>query len=223
MLFDRFCDGVFAHPWLSSAATTKILTVELGTGYEAGRFAARFLRRPRAYCIREHRSSADYGWRTTKISKNQYTQQLWMKMAEGAIYYLDDMVCANPWLDETSRRERTVKEFEEQVSRFQTIHKTSANPFAEPSVTTSGKVGHDGTIQQGVNDDMAMSVAMNLYITLRVQTRSIPTINYARLLGDGTAYRGLKRRRDDMGTDGRRGDIEKRQRRHVDADSASHQ
>jgi hypothetical protein len=197
LFFERFCDAIFEHPWLSSRATHKVLTVERNTGFESGRLAKMFLRRPSTYCVKEKPASHDYGWWTSAQSKNEYTQQMWIKMAEGAIYYLDTMVCTNPWQDALNRRERTVKEFEEQIARFQVVNKANKNPFQKPSITTSGKVGHDGTLQQGVDDDMAMSLAMNLYITMRIQTRTIQGVDYNKLLGsaggDARRYRGLKR------------------------------
>lgn len=211
LLFDKFCDGIFNHPWLRTHSTKKLLTVELGTGQESGRFAARFQKRPASYCIREKPGAKNYGWRTTAFSKNAYTQQLWTKMGEGAIFYLDDMVCVNPWLPEDSRREKTVNEFEAQLARFKVVTKKNANPFAPGSVTTSGKVGEDGNLQQGVNDDMAMALAMNLYITLRMQTRTIPGLDYNTLLGDELRYRGLRKREN--GDSGKQDASEQRKRR----------
>lgn len=175
-----------------------MLTVERNTGRESGRLAKLFLTRPSTYCIKEKPGGPDYGWWTGAQSKNEYTQQLWIKMSEGAVYYLDTMVCVNPWQDALHRRETTVKEFEEQIARFQTVTRPNKNPFQKPSITTSGKVGHDGTLQQGVDDDMALSFAMNLYITMRIQTRSIQGVDYTKLLGasgrgDARAYCGMKR------------------------------
>lgn len=193
LYFDRFCDALFEHPWLNSSYTKKVLTVERNTGYESGRLAGRFLKRPNTYAIKEKPASYDYGWWTSAQSKNEYVNQMWIKMAEGSIYYLDSLVCVNPWLDELSRRERTVTEFEAQVSRFQNVVKRNKDPFQKPSVTKSGKVDHEGKLQQGVDDDMAMTLAMNLYITMRLQTRSIHGIDYTKLLGDATRYRGIKR------------------------------
>lgn len=179
-----------------------MLTVERNTGYESGRLAAKFLSNwPNTYCIKEKTSSFDYGWWTSHTSKNEYSQQLWIKMAEGAIYYMDGLICINPWMDALSRKERTVKEFEEQCSRFQAVQKPNKNPFQAPSMTTSGKVDHEGKLQEGVDDDMAMNLAMNLCVTMKIQTRSIPGVDYAKLLGDrpngdAHSYRGIKRTRE---------------------------
>jgi hypothetical protein len=199
--FKRFCDAIFAHPWLGTAQTTKILTVERNTGYEAGRLASLFKSNYAQHpilCVLEKKSAHSYGWWTSAQSKAAYAQQLWIKMSEGAIYYLDSMVCVNPWVDESHRRERTIKELEAELARFRPHHKEPTNVFAKPSVTYSGKGDAEGKIQKGLNDDKAMSLAMNLYIMMRVQTRSIPTIDYTRLFGrngesDATRYRGVKR------------------------------
>ena len=167
-------------PWLRDSV--KVLTVERGTGHESGRLAEAFLRRSNSYAIREKRGSEEYGWRTTSHSKNAYAQALWMKMAEGAIAYMRDMVCTNPWQDATSRAEKARFELESQIGRFQVVQKEMNDPFSQPRTTISGKVGVDGKLQKGINDDLAVALAMGIYVTMQLIFRRIPTVDYRRVL-----------------------------------------
>lgn len=175
--FEQFCDRIFALPWLSDAI--KLFTCERNTGHEAGRLAAAFLRRRNVCCIRM-REGLDYGWITGGggTSKNKYMEAVVHALNLDQVVYMQDAVVTMAPGDTKSmdeRREEVFNEFEAQLARMQPIVDEATTAFGRTRVGISGKTDPEGKVVPGINDDLAMSYAMNLYIVHQLFNNKVPT------------------------------------------------
>jgi hypothetical protein len=179
--FNDFCDRVFSLPWLRTSI--KLFTCERNTGQEAGRLASQFLQRPNVYCISQ-KENRDYGWTTGAggTTKNQYAAALIDAFRRDGIAYSQQMACTcMPTLDgddvsESQRLAKIQAEFEAQLMRMQMHVDLPKDAYGKIKTTMSGKLDPEGRVVAGLNDDLAMSFAMNIYIIHQMISGRIETI-----------------------------------------------
>ncbi len=177
--FADFCDRIFALPWLRYSV--KLMTCERNTGHEAGRLAAQFSQRQNTCCIKQFERS-DYGWTTGPggTPKTKYMAALLDAFRRDAIVYMDTMVCTEMPGDADAYGARIAKlqaEFEAQLARMQQFVDIPEDAFGKIRTGVSGKLDPDGRVIHGLNDDLAMSFAMSVYIIHQLISNSIETID----------------------------------------------
>lgn len=178
--FNDFCDRIFAMPWLRHSI--KLMTCERNTGQEAGRLASQFLQRSNVHCITQKKGS-DYGWTTGPggTSKNKYAAALMDAFNRDGVVYAKELICSGIAMDDNddtaeNRIKKIQPEFEAQLTRMQTFIDAPDDPYGKIRSDTSGKRDPEGKFVVGLNDDLAMSFAMNIYIIHQLISGRIDTI-----------------------------------------------
>lgn len=139
----------------------------------------------------------DYGWWTDysskvkyafKVSQLQINFKLILKKARSLIaldnvFIMKDFICANPFVDEHTRRDVLDSKFREQVQRFRVVTTKPKEAHSIPRVTVSGKVDKDGKISGSHQDDLMMAFCMNLYVWEQLMERAVPNFDYQTVFG----------------------------------------
>jgi len=170
-----------------------ILVYEKNTGYEAGHNWKIVNEYQPAYAVYEKLVEADKamdtpnqdpGINTTVFLKNEYAGVLSKALMKKKIYFYTDCVCANPWKRPYETRLETSKtELYRQLAncrkQLPSMDPTRAHlGTMAPRVTWSGKIGHDGKVIHGQNDDLVMALAQCVYWIYRIMQMNYPTIPY---------------------------------------------
>jgi hypothetical protein len=162
ILCTSFIEGIKRNPWLTNARL--LFFCERNTGNESGHIE-KALFPYGVQCIRQ-KEDKDPGWWTDRSLKVKYAYSARYHMVTGSVFYMKDMVCTNPFLEDPSARLPTVtKKFSEQASRYKFTYTKPTTPFAEKKVTVSGKVNEQGKIGDGFNDDLFFTFTMAIYHT----------------------------------------------------------
>lgn len=169
------------HKWLE---TTPILFMcECNTGMAADYFVDYILKKKHYINIypvkRESGKEGRYGIWTTADAKERYARSIREYLSTGGVFYMQGMVCANPFLEPSKRLETTRGEFEKQAARARPVGLEPKTPHGKARMGFSAKVGKDGKIVQGFNDDLFFTAAMNGQMYREYCTHEIPTIDYA--------------------------------------------
>jgi hypothetical protein len=122
----------------------------------------------------------DIGWWTTAEVKYKMAYAMRSVFQSTAIYYADEMICANPWLDETNRLQITKKKFEDQLPKYKIVIAglSMNNPISTPRVSISGKTTKEGKVSSSFTDDIAFCISANLFFINMLNMRTIPNFNY---------------------------------------------
>lgn len=179
--FNQFCDRIFAMPWLRHAI--KLMTCERNTGHEAGRLAIQFKQRGQnVECIRQ-KADRDYGWTTGPggTPKARYAAVLLDTFQRDGIVYAEDFVVTMSDEEKKSmtyaqRVKKNQDEFEAELTRMKTHVELPDGAFGQKKTTFSGKLDPEGRVVAGLNDDRAMSIAMNTFIIYQAISGCIPTL-----------------------------------------------
>ncbi len=178
-LFNSFCDALWNVPWIRSSL--KILTVEKGSGHENTRYLEPFMSRRNVMCTVEKDGDTS-GWRQTNAKKVSEIDALERKLSERAVCYMQNMVCACPWKPKEDRAAATKKTLEEQLTRFRMTSIGCDNLASLGRCIVSGKIGSDGRKHPDLQDDLALSLAMNIYVGDRLARGKVPGTDLGRAL-----------------------------------------
>lgn len=169
-----------SNPWLSQAWF--VFVCERNTGHESGHIANVMLNfDPRSIAVKQT-DTRDYGWWTSNDLKIGYAAAARTQLAHRSVMFLDDMVIDNPFLSsELSSddiRVQVKQQFIEELSRVRKIAVRHDNPMTLNRMTVSGKVGNNGKVMHGLNDDMFMTFAMAIWFTNMLIEHRLPYIDY---------------------------------------------
>lgn len=104
---------------------------------------------------------------TTHERKIKYTEALIGYFNMGAIHFMDNMICANPYADANTRADKVKKEFKKQLLQFQKNTLQPAQPWDIAKVIYSGKV------KPGMNDDIAMTLLFTTFWAQQFLTHKV--------------------------------------------------
>ena len=180
-----------SDPFLEDAYI--IIIYEKNTGFEAGHNCKIIEEYQPAYAVydkvvdtekAQDTIDEDPGIVTTIGRKNEYARLLSDALRKRKIYFYEGCVCANPWKRPyEARLENSKTDLYRQLSncrkQLPSMDPTRAHlGTMAPRVTWSGKIGHDGKMIHGQNDDLAMALAQCIYWVYRIMQMDYPTIPY---------------------------------------------
>lgn len=164
--------------WLHQ--TKIMLFVESNTGMEASHLEAGFRNLSYIYFFSEKLSGGNMrkGIWTTHNRKLTYAIATTESIHSNAVMYSNRIVVANPAL----RVDRSVEKVEkymkdmlhEECSRYQRHVRAPTIAGGSVNATLSGKIGHNGKITSGVNDDLAFSLTGAIGVHHLFMTRNLP-------------------------------------------------
>lgn len=154
-------------------------------GHEGGYLAKPFMDLNTKNIALSQYEEKDYGWWTDNNAKINYAYKTREFMAMGAVRYMKDWVCVNPWIKPEDRRKITKQKFEEQMKRFRPVTTSVKDPHMIPRMTVSGKVDKDGKISGAFQDDLMMAFCMGIYIWHMIIMRQVMYLNYSVLFPQG--------------------------------------
>jgi hypothetical protein len=164
----------FRDSWL-------VLVCERNTGHESGFLADPFKKlHPKNIAVAQY-EDGDYGWWTEVGDKQKYAFKTRECMMVGAMCFMKDWICTNPWLRPEERHKTTRAKFEEQIKRVRPVMTQPKEPHSTPRMTISGKVDKEGKISGTFRDDLAMSLLINIYVGHMLQTNQVPNFPYSRV------------------------------------------
>lgn len=178
-----FFDGLRRHPWLAGAWI--VFVMERNTGHEAGHVSNLLLTRDtRAVAVRQ-KANKDYGWWTSNDMKIGYAAAGRTRLRTKSVAMLGSMVCTNPFADsektDDDLRSDMRAELSQELSRVREVSTRSDNPLATSRTTVSGKVGEDGKVMHGQNDDLFITFCMACFFTSMFIEERIPFLDYRKL------------------------------------------
>lgn len=96
--------------------------------------------------------------------------------------FFGDGIAGTPWKDDASLAFReNCHQLLIQLGRCRHVRPQLNFDNRVGRVGWSGKVRADGRIQQGLNDDMAITFCMCIYWADRIMQKNYPTIDYGKL------------------------------------------
>lgn len=149
--FDGFISGLKKHPWLKNAYI--FLVVERNTGRESQHFDRYLQKYSNAMSIKQ-REDREAGWWTHRDTKIKYAFACRQDLIMNSLFYLKDMVCTNPGVEQKDKLKRTKKKLYDQMRNYKLLGNTIRDPFATQRETVSGKTNESGKITAGINDDL---------------------------------------------------------------------
>jgi hypothetical protein len=124
----------------------------------------------------------DVGWFTDNTYKVKYAYAAREKIKEEAVFFVEDWICTNPWLQAEKRSFITKQKFFEQMSRYKLFSGSLASPFSKQKTTITGKTNESGKVSAGYNDDLMFCFTMNIYMTNEILNGNIPNLDYNKIL-----------------------------------------
>lgn len=168
----------FRNSWL-------LFCPERNLGHEGGYLAEPFQNLHQKNVALAQYENKDYGWWTDNAAKINYAYKTREFMAMGAVRFMKDWVCTNPWIQPEERKKITKMKFEEQMKRFRPVTTNVKDPHSIPRMTISGKVDKDGKISGSFQDDLMMAFCMGIYIWHLIIMRQVMYLNYSLLFPQG--------------------------------------
>jgi len=187
-------EAIRSDPFLQSAWI--ILIYEKNTGYESGHHWKIVQEYQPSYAVYHRVVDADKavdtqdqdpGINTTFELKNYYARALSTALSTSRIYFYFDWKSANPWQRPYEERKAIAKKnFLGQLSncrlKLPSMDPSKAQLGATiPKITWSGKIGPEGKIIQGQNDDLVMAFAQCLYWISRIMQFNYPSFPYEKV------------------------------------------
>jgi hypothetical protein len=184
-LFISHIEALRSNPFLRHAWI--IVMIERNTGHEAGHLSELLGRYQKVYTLyekalpdskRRHTPMEDPGIVTDMYKKGKYAKSLSEALNEGVLRYLSTCICANPFKDENKALEETKRELHAQISRARWITNSRSTDMGFAKSSWSACTGADGKIAKGVNDDLVITLSMNLYWTNRILSGAQASVDY---------------------------------------------
>lgn len=187
-LFTSHIDAIRRNPFLRHAWI--IVMIERNTGHEAGHLSEILddrHRYPKTYKFyekalpesrRRHTPMEDPGFITDMYKKGKYAKSLSDALDDGAVRYLSTCVCANPFKDEDKALDDAKRELHSQIARARWITNSRSTDMGFAKSSWSACTGADGKIAKGVNDDLVITLSMNLYWTNRILSGAQQSVDY---------------------------------------------
>ena len=142
------------------------------------------------YVLREE-LGGDAGVNTSPARKTLYYTATMLKLRSRAVRIAGDLIVSREPYGVPDRRvqqESMVDEFIAQMKRCKLDDKPIPNDQHKKEIKWSGKLGEDGKIQAGQNDDIAFSFSQLSYWSSAFMTEQIKTIDYKKEFGGGSLY-----------------------------------
>lgn len=140
------------HPMLKNAWIINVF--ESNLGQESSHMAHMVKDERRCWTLYEKGKA---GVVTTHDRKIKYTEALITYFNMGAIHFMENMICANPYVDANTRVDKVKKEFKKQLLQFQKNVLQPAQPWDIAKLIYSGKV------KPGMCDDIAMTMLFTVF------------------------------------------------------------
>lgn len=173
--FKDHIEGIRKHPWTKNA---KICFFgERNVGHEIGHMQHLLANYNNTWTYKQ-KTDRDFGIWTDEEAKLSYAFSAQLEFAKGNVYYLENLVCANASLDISTRREDTIKEFESQAARYKLISSDPKSPHSKARLTVSGKVGKNGKLTAGFNDDLFFAFTGAVGVHDKILRRQLENVNY---------------------------------------------
>lgn len=119
---------------------------------------------------------------TDAFFKNAYALAGILYLEERAVMFFGDGIAGTPWKEDAFLAFReNCNQLLIQLARCRHVRPQLNFDNRVGRVGWSGKVRADGQIQQGLNDDMAITFCMCIYWADRIMQKNYPTVDYAKL------------------------------------------
>lgn len=173
------------HAWI-------VFIWERNTAFESSHQWEMVRHYPKTYALYQHakpKSKArgtpneNPGVFTDYYYKNQYAMALSSFLKNRSIRYMENCISAAPWRPAASAFAETKAELESQLQRCRPTGTLPTVDTRVPRLGWSGKTGADGQISPGLNDDLAVCLAMTTYWTNRIITTEYPGFEYGLVFG----------------------------------------
>lgn len=167
-------EKLYKHPWLSSS----IFVLFVERNVTAGPYVLEAImdqRYTRRYIITDPIRNK-IGWWTDRHMKTEYVVAGAKQMREGKIYFLDNIVCENPWINRDIRKTQVRGKLLEQIPKFRLKEAPEGSKKKMPIL--SGKFDERGKQVPGANDDTALAFFMCLYFLEGITQETIPSFDY---------------------------------------------
>lgn len=151
---------------------------ERNVGHEIGHFQRVLAEYEMTYTYKQ-RADRDYGIWTDDGMKMAYAMAAQREMAKGCVHYYKNMVCSNRELDANTRKEVTIRDFQEQASRYRLVSSAPRTAHSTAKVTVSGKVGKDGRLNNNFNDDLFFAFTGALGVHDLLVTKRLENMDYS--------------------------------------------
>jgi hypothetical protein len=176
-----FFGALRRHAWLQNSWF--VFVCERNTGRESGHIANCVLRNNigRTMCVRM-KEGRDYGVWTSFTMKSGYAAAGRARINDRSVRFMAEHVCTNPFARSSATakdiRDASREELFKQLSTVREVATSPVSAFQQQKFSVSGKVGEDGKIVRGQNDDLAMVFMMACYYVSMLLERRIPFLDY---------------------------------------------
>jgi hypothetical protein len=152
MLLLQHIRAIRGHPKLKDAWIINFFESNLG---QESSHMAHMVRNERKCWTMYEKGRA--GVITTHDRKTKYTESVLGFFNMEAIHFLEETVCANPYVDANDRLEKVKAEFKKQMLQFQ------KNVLQPAQAWEVAKVIYSGKVKAGMNDDIVMTLLFTVF------------------------------------------------------------
>lgn len=174
-LFKDHIEGLKKHVWTRNARIC--FFGERNVGHEIGHMQHVLANYDNTWTYKQN-PERDFGIWTDQEAKLSYAFAAQLEFAKGNVYYLENLVCTNAFLAPATRTEDTIKEFESQAARYKLISSNPKTPHSRASLAVSGKVGKNGKLNAGFNDDLFFAFTGAVGVHDKILRRQLENVNY---------------------------------------------
>ena len=188
------CDALRRDPFLKSAWI--IVIYEKNTGFESGHnwkvvadYQPSYALFGKVMSVDKAQDTVDQdpGVDTTYMLKNEYQRVISDSLRSQTSYFYCDWICANPWQKPFAQRRASTKQA--LVAQLANCRRYLPAMMSDnrqigataPRITWSGKIGADGKIVHGQNDDLVMAYGQCLYWINRIHQMNFPGFPYDKI------------------------------------------
>lgn len=176
-LIEDFVDKLREHEWLENAWF--IYIAESNTGIASGSHALLLANRLNVHCLRQ-KPDGDPGVNTDFKAKAEYAVMLAARLREDSICFMKDFICIHSQGGDYANKRTWIKnELGAQLKRARAVAaKNTNNGITASKVGWSAKCNEQGIATPGLNDDLAMALAIVVSVSTQFIAGTLGAENY---------------------------------------------
>lgn len=174
LLLRAHTEALRRRPWLADARI--LFCAERNQG-DSAIFALDCLREFSNVVPLRQRPDKDFGWWTTDLTKLESADRTAQKLVEGCIAFSEELTVACPLLGATERERETLDEFFDQMRRYKYEGRAKKSAHGAARMTVTAKTDAEGVVREGFNDDLMITLTMNVLIWAMLSRRDMSAID----------------------------------------------